>query len=696
MKDRSMRLRSIFPALLGLLAALHVWLAASVSEKLGVTCDEIAHLAAGHSYWLEKDYRLQPENGLLPQTLAAFPNVISKEVLFPDVHNDPQISKKWSQGIVWSVGASYFYNSGNDLPSLLNRARWMIAILGGCGVFLIGLWARGLGGDTGGLLAAGLASLSPTLLAHAGLATSDTAAAVGFVAATLCWWRLLHRLTPARLALAGISGGLLALAKFSGVIFAPVAALLLGIVMLSGRSLVVARWPGLRARRLTRSHRQLALLAAATGAALIAITTLWAGYGFRYSAVGPNAPVHSGFDRSWDSVLPATPYQSDFELADETLIANAYIRPKTLHKVVRFARDHQLLPEAWLYGLAYVDLHAQSRPAYLAGEWRFTGWKTFFPLAALLKSTPAELVLALLTAAGWFSLLIQPGHRNKQSAYRALPITVAIGTLAVFSISSSLNIGHRHLLPIYALTFVLAGLLPGLLARRLHGKLNLAFLSALLLVQAHAALSVRPNYLTYFNFIAGGPSNGYRFLVDSSLDWGQGFPALKNWLETEAPPHERVFLSYFGSDIPERLGIKAFRFGDNYFRINDNNFYIHPLEPGLYVISATMWQRVYTHVRGPWSESFEAAYWRHFDFWRSVPPSRKNGVTRDELSPEDGYKQLIYFDHLRLGKLIASLQSRQPIALVANHLLVFQLTQEDLTQLMLRPTPGFSPPEFSP
>ena len=41
-----------------------------------------------------------------------------------------------------------------------------------------------------------------------------------------------------------------------------------------------------------------------------------------------------------------------------------------------------------------------------------------------------------------------------------------------------------------------------------------------------------PNYLAYFNQLAGGPSHGYRHLVDSSLDWGQDLPALNNgWLQ---------------------------------------------------------------------------------------------------------------------------------------------------------------------
>jgi hypothetical protein len=684
--------RRLFHLALGLLAALHVWLAISVSDRIGVSSDEIAHLAAGHGYWTQNDFRLQPENGLLPQRLAALPNVLADGLRFPDLENNAKLSEKWRKGDVWGIGAAYFYESGNDLPALLRRGRWSIALLGGLGVLLIGLWARSLGGETGGALAAGLASLSPTLLAHAGLATSDTAAAVGFVAAILCWWRLLHRLSPGRLALAGVSAGLLALAKFSGVIFAPIAAALLLLALCARRSLVVAGWPRLVARRLRGARRAGILFAASAAAASIALLTIWAGYGFRYSAAGPRAPADSGFDQTWASVLPTHSYEGAYELADGTAVVNGTIRPRTLHSVIRFARDHRLLPEAWLYGLAFVDKNAQSRPAYFAGEWRFTGWPAFFPLAALLKSTPGEFVLVFLVAAGWFALLRAPLLPGRRLAYRAAPLVVAISILWAFSITSHLNIGHRHLLPVYALGFVMTGLLPRLLARRLGPRARTAAMCLLLAGQAYAALSIRPHYLTYFNALAGGPANGHRFLVDSSLDWGQGLPELKRWLESAAPPHERVFISYFGSDRPERLGLDVRRFGDNYFRIGQESFFIHPLEPGLYVISATMWRRVYTHVRGPWSVSFETAYWRHFDFWRSEPPPLWDGLNRHELPVELGTTRLMHYDHLRLGKLIHGLRSREPLALVANQFFVFQLTREDLDEIMARPSTGLPPP----
>ena len=83
-----------------------------------------------------------------------------------------------------------------------------------------------------------------------------------------------------------------------------------------------------------------------------------------------------------------------------------------------------------------------------------------------------------------------------------------------------------------------------------------AGIATLILVAWHAleSVNIRPNYLAYFNQLAGGPSQGYKHLADSSLDWGQDLPALKKWLDGQGlqqPGGSGVYLSYFGTARPE-------------------------------------------------------------------------------------------------------------------------------------------------
>ena len=70
-----------------------------------------------------------------------------------------------------------------------------------------------------------------------------------------------------------------------------------------------------------------------------------------------------------------------------------------------------------------------------------------------------------------------------------------------------------------------------------------------------SVLRVHPHYLGYFNELAGGPSGGWRYLVDSNLDWGQDLKALKRWMDDHGVA--RVKLSYFGAADPDYYGLRS-------------------------------------------------------------------------------------------------------------------------------------------
>ena len=144
---------------------------------------------------------------------------------------------------------------------------------------------------------------------------------------------------------------------------------------------------------------------------------------------------------------------------------------------------------------------------------------------------------------------------------------------------STLNIGHRHILPMYPAMFVLAG---GAASWLLSGnRLRKAAVGVLLVAFVAESVEAYPHYLPYFNY---DRAHAYRRLVDINLDWGRDFPGLKHWLDTNNPPgagHRRVYLFYFGTGRPEYYGIDA---------VPDP--FAHQLHGGLYYISATEVNRV--------------------------------------------------------------------------------------------------------
>jgi hypothetical protein len=102
-----------------------------------------------------------------------------------------------------------------------------------------------------------------------------------------------------------------------------------------------------------------------------------------------------------------------------------------------------------------------------------------------------------------------------------LPIALFLGLGMV----SSVNIGIRHLLPLYPFAFVVGGL--GL--ARIAARAPIVAI-VLVSVQIGEALWTAPHGLAYFNVLGGGREGGYRVLLDSNFDWGQHDGALRDHL----------------------------------------------------------------------------------------------------------------------------------------------------------------------
>jgi hypothetical protein len=116
---------------------------------------------------------------------------------------------------------------------------------------------------------------------------------------------------------------------------------------------------------------------------------------------------------------------------------------------------------------------------------------------------------------------------------------------------SHINIGHRHLLPVYPFVFVIAGGCAA--ALRASGRAVRTICAGSLVWLVASSLSIRPDYLAYFNELAGGPRGGMRYLGDSSLDWGEDLRRLRPWMEEHGVRH--IKLGYFGTALPEYYGL---------------------------------------------------------------------------------------------------------------------------------------------
>jgi hypothetical protein len=134
--------------------------------------------------------------------------------------------------------------------------------------------------------------------------------------------------------------------------------------------------------------------------------------------------------------------------------------------------------------------------------------------------------------------------------------------LVAFSFFNELNIGLRYILPVFPFLFVWFGSLAGFRCGRRTAKkdnpgaLDKAIVTALLIAHIVASYAVFPDYLAFFNALAGGPKNGPKHLLDSNLDWGQDLKQLKIYMQQHGI--EEIGLAYFGHVDPAIYGISYY------------------------------------------------------------------------------------------------------------------------------------------
>jgi hypothetical protein len=200
-----------------------------------------------------------------------------------------------------------------------------------------------------------------------------------------------------------------------------------------------------------------------------------------------------------------------------------------------------VLSPAPSHGIPFLRLRrhiADGHPAFLLGENRTHGWWYYFPVAFVLKTplpTQLLLIVALILAA---RALFRHPVDLARFARRWSPVVLFPLFYGASTLASPLNIGYRHLLPVLPFIIILAGWA----IRNTYSVLRIPLMVCLSWL-AIGTLSIAPHYLAYFNELAGGPDNGWRYLADSNTDWGQGYKDLARFQRERGV--ETVHLSAF-------------------------------------------------------------------------------------------------------------------------------------------------------
>ena len=481
-------------------------------RSLAVTFDEPNHLAAGLEWWQHGTYRQWTENPPLARIAVAALPFLHGQRLPPPEHWDPSLT----QGSrIWEVGSDLLY-AGGDLEGNLARARLGTLPFHVLTLLLVWRLAGGARHAFTALVAVGLASTLPALVAHAALATTDTAFTATFLLAVLALWRWFEAATFERSVALGAAFALALLTKFTALIFMP--------PVVAG--FVLARYMAHTPARPVHAGVPLGggpLLRTLAVAALAAGLVTWSGYGFSFGAIA-ELPERVGHIR----IVPAAAERSPLEhVAFELPLP----MPELFHGL-RFLAEHSRTPP----------------PAYLLGQVSERGFLAFYPIALAVK-TPLPFLALLLVSAG-FSV------RRRRDPALWLAQALLLGALGIVLVAmyGRVNLGIRHVLVVLPLAAVAIARVCGAWledARAAVRRFAVGAVSALIALSAGIAFTSRGAELGYVNaFAAHDPG---AVVLDSDLDWGQDLLALRD--EARSRNISRLSIAYFGLMRPCEHGL---------------------------------------------------------------------------------------------------------------------------------------------
>ena len=255
-----------------------------------------------------------------------------------------------------------------------------------------------------------------------------------------------------------------------------------------------------------------------------------------------------------------------------------------------------------LHQWTYAD---KGHPTFLMGMYSSQGWWFYYLIAFTIK-TPLPVLIFL-----FLSLIFYKKNPHRVFLNQVFVLVPVVVYFLFFSIKL-LCIGLRYILPIYPFLFMQASMVVG--CRFKGGKiLRRLIIVVLCCWYLKSSLGIYPHYLAYFNEIVGGADSGYRYLVDSNLDWGQDLKGLGIYMRKKGI--DRIHLSYFGAADPHYYGIK-YDWMPSYYLPSDylgedikvRRFKIPT--SGIVAISATNLQNVYFSDKRfyDWLKRYEPIY----------------------------------------------------------------------------------------
>lgn len=510
--------------IVGAILALHLTLLSDSLKKNYVTNLEYAGVPAGIAHWETGEFCPYRVNPPLPRMLAALPVLL----VDADSHESSRLAYDEipADRNEWRMGLAFEQANSDRYFDLVRLARFTGLFWSVVGALVLFRWARDLYGIAAGYIAIVLWCFGPNVLAHAQLTTPDIPATVTGITATYTFWQYLRDPGWIRAAVAGTLLGIAQLTKTTLLVLYGVWPLL-WVLYYTSKSDTKENVP----RLCTEVWR--AALVLSLSAFVINL-----GYDFRGTCcrLGELRFVSSRF--AGPPPAPADGYSIG-------MWGNRFQDSWLGSIIVPF-------PEDYIRGIDVqqrdFESLAKEMPSYLGGEWCREGWWYFY-LYALAVKVPLGALLLCVWAIGLLVFYRSACATWRDELFLWVP---ALAILGIVSLQTGFSHHARYVLPVFPFVIVSTSKLGYFLSRR-HCK-SAVIVAGLLMCMISASLRIHPHYLSFFNWLGGGPERGSQHLLYSNIDWGQDLLFLKEWLGQHAEVDD-LYLGYYGFADPRLLGI---------------------------------------------------------------------------------------------------------------------------------------------
>jgi len=463
-----------------------------------ITSDEKSHIAAGYMNVKFHDYRFNIEHPPFVKQLAALP------LLFLNLNFPTDVYKASNTGMdIVNIQDAFLYNAGNNLNLILFLTRIPNILISLLLAVFIYLYSRKLNGKLAGFVSVLFFTFSSAFLAHTPLVTMDTTVSCFYFLTIYFFMRFAETRKYFFIALTGIFLGLSLISKFSALILIPVMYFLSVILYFNVEPpkdyapvknkiwKIIFFMPFLI---FVMSYKKsITIIAPALFVYLLSLVL--------------SRKFKIALRINWISVMLLIILVIAFSIVIIDYTNYSWFPSRSATK-------------AYFKGFDYFTGHASDgHDSYLLGKFSHTGWWYYFPLAIFFKEPFITILFIILGFSGFCV-------KKERLLTKFIFFIPMLAYLFVACFINKVNIGVRHILPIYPFLYVMIGY-GVFIIRRFRSAFAVFCVSALILIVD--VISAYPGHLSYFNRIVGGTANGYKLLDDSNIAWGQDWKRFREY-----------------------------------------------------------------------------------------------------------------------------------------------------------------------